>query len=223
MVALGADIRVLIIKLADRLHNLRTLWALQPHRQKYNAKETLDILVPIAHRLGMYKIKSELEDLSLRYYKPDIYFGIVEALNKTKVERDAIVNDMLKSVSDLLKQNGIKHEIKGRAKSIYSIYKKMDKGKSFNDIYQFFSSTSKESGFGDVHIHLVIKNTERYLEFLILKHYLRNSYIEAKKYSDFKRKLVLSGIKDRKEYKKAKSEYVSKLLNCAKEYCDNND
>ena len=135
LVGMTEDVRVIILKMADRLHNLRTLWALQPHRQKYNAKETLDILVPIAHRLGMYKIKSELEDLSLRYYKPDIYFGIVEALNKTKVERDAIVNDMLKSVSDLLKQNGIKHEIKGRAKSIYSIYKKMDKGKSFNDIY----------------------------------------------------------------------------------------
>ena len=135
LVGMTEDVRVIILKMADRLHNLRTLWALKESRQKYNAKETLDILVPIAHRLGMYKIKSELEDLSLRYYKPDIYFGIVEALNKTKIERDAIVNDMLKSVSDLLKQNGIKHEIKGRAKSIYSIYKKMDKGKSFNDIY----------------------------------------------------------------------------------------
>ena len=135
LVGMTEDVRVIILKMADRLHNLRTLWALQPHRQKYNAKETLDILVPIAHRLGMYKIKGELEDLSLRYYKPDIYFGIVEALNKTKQERDTIVNDMLKSVSDLLKQNGIKHEIKGRAKSIYSIYKKMDKGKSFSDIY----------------------------------------------------------------------------------------
>lgn len=135
LVGMTEDVRVIILKMADRLHNLRTLWALQPHRQKYNAKETLDILVPIAHRLGMYKIKGELEDLSLRYYKPDVYFGIVEALNKTKQERDAIVNDMLKSVSDLLKQNGIKHEIKGRAKSIYSIYKKMDKGKSFSDIY----------------------------------------------------------------------------------------
>lgn len=135
LVGMTEDVRVIILKMADRLHNLRTLWALQPHRQKYNAKETLDILVPIAHRLGMYKIKGELEDLSLRYYKPDVYFGIVEALNKTKQERDTIVNDMLKSVSDLLKQNGIKHEIKGRAKSIYSIYKKMDKGKSFSDIY----------------------------------------------------------------------------------------
>ena len=135
LVGMTEDVRVIILKLADRLHNLRTLWALQEHRQKYNAKETLDILVPIAHRLGMYKIKGELEDLSLRYYKPDVYFAIVETLNKTKQERDIIVNDMLESVSKLLKENKIKHEIKGRAKSIYSIYKKMDKGKSFSDIY----------------------------------------------------------------------------------------
>ena len=74
-----------------------------------------------------YKIQSELEDLSLRYYRPDIYFGIVETLNKTKQERDLIVNEMLENVSSLLKEHGIKHEIKGRAKSIYSIYKKMDK------------------------------------------------------------------------------------------------
>ena len=135
LVGMSEDVRVIILKLADRLHNLRTLWALREERQKYNAKETLDILVPIAHRLGMYKIKGELEDLSLRYYKPDIYFGIVETLNKTKQERDNIVNEMLESVSKLLNENNIKHEIKGRAKSIYSIYKKMDKGKSFNDIY----------------------------------------------------------------------------------------
>ena len=135
LVGMTEDVRVIILKLADRLHNLRTMWALKEHRQKYNAKETLDILVPIAHRLGMYKLKGELEDLSLRYYKPDVYFGIVETLNKTKQERDNIVNDMLKSVSELLEQNNIKFEIKGRAKSIYSIYKKMDKGKSFSDIY----------------------------------------------------------------------------------------
>lgn len=135
LVGMTEDVRVIILKLADRLHNLRTLWSLQEHRQKYNAKETLDILVPIAHRLGMYKIKEELEDLSLRYYKPEVYFEIVEKLNKTKQERDNIISKMLNSVSELLKENGIEHEIKGRAKSIYSIYKKMNKGKSFNNIY----------------------------------------------------------------------------------------
>lgn len=135
LVGLADDVRVIIVKLADRLHNMRTLWAIPEPRQKAKAKETLDILVPIAHRLGMYKIKSELEDLSLRYYKPEVYFGIVERLNKTKQERDKIVKEMLTSVSQLLDENNIKHEIKGRAKSIYSIYNKMDKGKSFNDIY----------------------------------------------------------------------------------------
>lgn len=149
LVGMTEDVRVIILKLADRLHNLRTLWALQEHRQKYNAKETLDILVPIAHRLGMYKIKGELEDLSLRYYKPDIYFGIVGTLNKTKQERDNIVNEMMESVSNILKENNIKFEIKGRAKSIYSIYKKMDKGRSMNDIYdlnalRIFVNTKEE-------------------------------------------------------------------------------
>lgn len=135
LVGLSEDVRVIIIKLADRLHNMRTLWVLPEKTQKENAKETLDILTPIAHRLGMNQIKSELEDLSLRYYKPNIYFSIVEMLNKSKVERDKIIIDMKTQVSTLLSEHNIKHEIKGRAKSIYSIYKKLDKGKKFSDIY----------------------------------------------------------------------------------------
>lgn len=139
LVGLSEDVRVIIIKLADRLHNMRTLWILPEKKQKEKAKETLDILTPIAHRLGMNHIKSELEDLSLRYYKPDIYFSIVEHLNQTKTERDNIVKDMIEKVSGILNDNGIKHEIKGRAKSIYSIYKKMDKGKKFSDIYDLLA------------------------------------------------------------------------------------
>lgn len=139
LVGLSEDVRVIIVKLADRLHNMRTLYVLPPKKQKEKAKETLDILIPIAHRLGMNKIKSELEDLSLRYYKPDIYFDIAEKLNKTKAERDSIVLEMQKKVSDLLNQNHIKHEIKGRAKSIFSIYKKLDKGKKFDDIYDLLA------------------------------------------------------------------------------------
>lgn len=139
LVGMTHDVRVIILKLADRLHNMRTLYALSEKRQKYNAKETLDILTPIAHRLGINSIKSELEDLSLRYLKPDVYFQIVEKVNASKVERDSYVKEMMESVSKILNDHGIKHEIKGRSKSIYSIYKKLDKGKSFNEIYDFLA------------------------------------------------------------------------------------
>ena len=88
LIGLTEDVRVIFIKLADRLHNMRTLWALPEDRQKAKAKETLDLLIPIAHRLGMNKIKSELEELCLRYLKPDVYFEIVEKLNQSKKERD---------------------------------------------------------------------------------------------------------------------------------------
>ena len=139
LVGLTEDVRVIILKLADRLHNMRTIWALSDKRQKANAKETLDIFTPIAHRLGINSIKSELEDLSLRYLKPDVYYQIVEKLNKTKVERDNYITEMMESVSKILNEHNIKHEIKGRSKSIYSIYKKLDKGKSFNEIYDLLA------------------------------------------------------------------------------------
>lgn len=139
IVGMSEDVRVIIIKLADRLHNMRTLYALDHEKQKRKAKETLEILAPIAHRLGMNKIKSELEDLSLKYLKPEAYRDVVEKLNNTKKEREEYVKKMMNEVSTLLRQNNIKHEIKGRAKSIYSIYKKLDKGRSFNDIYDLLA------------------------------------------------------------------------------------
>ncbi len=139
LVGLSEDVRVIIIKLADRLHNMRTINVLSEEKQKRKAKETLEILTPVAHRLGIYKIKSELEDLSLRYLKPDAYFDIVEKLNQKKSERDAIVKKMMDEVSELLNKHGITHEIKGRSKSIYSIYNKLSKGKSFNDIYDILA------------------------------------------------------------------------------------
>ncbi len=139
IVGMSEDVRVIIVKLADRLHNMRTLYALPHEKQKKKAKETLDILAPIAHRLGMNKIKSELEELSLKYLKPDAYNDVVEKLNKKKVEREAYVKKMMDEVSDLLTKNGIRHQIKGRAKSIYSIYRKLDKGRSFNDIYDLLA------------------------------------------------------------------------------------
>ncbi len=139
IVGMSEDVRVIIIKLADRLHNMRTLWAIPEDRQKVKAHEALDILAPIAHHLGIHKIKSEMEDLALRYLKPDVFFDISEKLNKTKLERDKYVFDMEKEVSDLLDEYHIPHEMKGRAKSIYSIYNKLDKGKKFSDIYDILA------------------------------------------------------------------------------------
>ncbi len=139
LVGLTEDVRVIFIKLADRLHNMRTMYMLSDEKKKLNASETLEILTPIAHRLGINQIKSELEDLSLRYLKPDVYFSIVERLNKSKNERNKFVDEMMDNVSKLLNEHGIKHEIKGRAKSIYSIYKKLDKGKRFSDIYDLLA------------------------------------------------------------------------------------
>ena len=139
IVGMSEDVRVIIIKLADRLHNMRTLWAKDEEKQKKIAKETLDILAPIAHHLGIHKIKSELEDLSLRYLKPNVFYDIADKLNNTKLERDKVVSDMITSVSDLLKENNIEFEIKGRSKSIYSIYKKLEKGRKFSDIYDLLA------------------------------------------------------------------------------------
>lgn len=139
IVGMSEDVRVIIIKLADRLHNMRTLWATPPDRQKVKAKEALEILAPIAHHLGIHKIKSELEDLALRYLKPDVFYDIAEKLNKTKLERDRTVIDMQTEVSNLLTEHHIPHEIKGRAKCIYSIYNKLNKGKKFSDIYDLLA------------------------------------------------------------------------------------
>ena len=139
IVGISEDVRVIIIKLADRLHNMRTLWALPEAKQKIKAKESLEILAPIAHHLGIHKIKSELEDLSLRYLKPDVFYDIAEKLNKTKLERDKTVYEMMDEVTSLLTEHNIVHDIKGRSKSIYSIYNKLNKGKKFSDIYDLLA------------------------------------------------------------------------------------
>lgn len=139
LVGLSEDVRVLIVKLADRLHNMRTLYVLSEEKQKKKAKETLEILTPIAHRLGMYKLKSELEDLSLRYLNPMAYYEVVEKLNLKKAERDQAVGKMLEDVSALLNEHNITHEIKGRSKGIYSIYQKLNKGRKFEDIYDILA------------------------------------------------------------------------------------
>ena len=139
IVGLTEDVRVIIIKLADRLHNMRTLWILSEESQKKNCKETLEILVPIAHRLGINNLKSELETLSLRYSKPDVYFSIVEKLNQSKLESEESISNMKDALSKLLTDHDIKFKIKGRVKSVYSIYKKLDTGRRFSDIYDILA------------------------------------------------------------------------------------
>lgn len=139
LVGLSGDVRIIIIKIAERLHNMRTLWALPEEKRKEKAKETLEILVPIAHRLGINHIKGELEDLSLKYYKPEVYNEILEKLSNSRAELDNSVDEMLKSVSKILTDNNIPHEMKGRTKSVYSIYTKLDKGKTFNEIYDILA------------------------------------------------------------------------------------
>ena len=139
LVGLCEDVRVLYIKLADRLHNMRTIWALDPESQIKKANETISVLIPIAHRLGINSIKSELEDLSLRYTKPDIYKEIEEKLNNSKTTLNEELELMKQSLCDILEEQGIKYHIKARVKSIHSIYEKMAKGKKFNEIYDILA------------------------------------------------------------------------------------
>ncbi len=139
LVGLSEDVRVLFIKLADRLHNMRTLDALTVEEQKQKANETTAVLIPIAHRLGINSIKSELEDLCLRYTKPDVYNDILEKLDASREELNDLLLDMKQSISDILTENGIAFKIKGRVKSVHSLYNKMDNGKRFSDIYDILA------------------------------------------------------------------------------------
>ena len=139
LIGLTEDVRIIILKLAERVHNMRTLWAIPEEKRAEKAKETLEILAPIAHRLGLSEIKTELEVLSLKYYKPAAYLSVEQLLDNTEEEREQLVLEMKKRVSELLMENNINFEIKGRAKSIYSIYNKMQKGKKFSEIYDLYA------------------------------------------------------------------------------------
>jgi guanosine-3',5'-bis(diphosphate) 3'-pyrophosphohydrolase len=133
--AMAKDIRVIIIKLADRLHNMRTLASLPPPKQQAIARETLDIYAPIAHRLGIWKIKWEIEDECLRYLDPAGYHDIVERVAKTRREREADVAKAISRLRDEFKELKINAEIQGRPKHFYSIYSKISKGREFSTIY----------------------------------------------------------------------------------------
>ena len=139
LVGLSEDVRVLFIKLADRLHNMRTIEALPKEEQKRKANETINVLIPIAHRLGINSIKSELEDLCLKYTKPEIYNDILERLDASREELNNLLQEMKESISEILRENGIEFKIKGRVKSVHSLYNKMDNGKRWDDIYDILA------------------------------------------------------------------------------------
>ena len=136
ILAMAENIRVILIKLADRLHNMRTLKFMKPEKQQSISKETLDIYAPLAHRLGMAKIKSELEDIAFSYLHHDEFLEIKRLVDNTKEERKDYIENFIRTIIRTLSDLGIKAEVKGRFKHFYSIYKKMyQKGKEFDDIY----------------------------------------------------------------------------------------
>ena len=138
--AMAKDIRVILVKLADRLHNMRTAKYWSPEKQKEKARETRDIYAPIAHRLGISKIKVELDDLSLKYLEPEVYYDLVEKIALKKEARQAVVDNIVKEVRQHIDAAGIRAQIDGRAKHFFSIYKKMvNQKKSLDQIYDLFA------------------------------------------------------------------------------------
>lgn len=139
LVGLAEDARVLIIKIADRLDVMRNAYILPPEEQKQKAIGTMEVYVPIIHRLGINSVKSELENLCLKYTKPDMYKEIEDKLNGTTEELNASLNEMKENISDILTEHGINFEIKARVKSIYSIYHKLTTGHKWNEIYDILA------------------------------------------------------------------------------------
>ncbi len=138
--AMARDIRVVLIKLADRLHNMRTMKYMPAHKQQSISRETLEIYAPLAHRLGIYTIKWELEDLAFRYMEPDIYYNLVEQVKIKRREREAMINEAMAEMKESLEKANIKCEIQGRPKNFYSIHKKMLRDhKELNEIYDLLA------------------------------------------------------------------------------------
>lgn len=138
--AMAKDIRVIIIKLSDRLHNMRTLQYMRPEKQKDKARETMEIYAPIAHRLGISKIKIELDDLSLKYLHPDTYYELAEKISLKKDAREYFVKSIVDEVQEHLRTSGIEGRVDGRVKHFFSIYKKMvNQNKTLDQIYDLFA------------------------------------------------------------------------------------
>ena len=140
LLTLNDDVRVIIIKIADRLHNMQTMDSMRRDKQEKIASETLYIYAPLAHRIGLYNIKTELEDLGLKYTEPDVYNDILFKIKESKEEQDAYIKDFNKIIVDSLEAEGLNYEIKGRPKSIYSIRRKIVKqGVDFDEVYDKFA------------------------------------------------------------------------------------
>ena len=140
LLTLHDDIRVIIIKIADRLHNMQTIHSMREDKQLKIASETLYIYAPLAHKIGLYNIKTELEDLALKYTEPEIYNGILNKLKESKEEQDLYIKDINKILKKALNKEKLKYEIKGRPKSIFSIRRKIrDQGVSFEEVYDKFA------------------------------------------------------------------------------------
>ncbi|MDE7401940.1 MAG: HD domain-containing protein, partial [Muribaculaceae bacterium] len=140
LLSMSTDIRVILVKMADRLHNMRTLGCLRPEKQFKIAGETLYIYAPLANRLGLFKIKTELEDLAFKYEHPKAYAEICAKINESEEHRDLIIEKFVAPVRKRLDEAGFKYEIKGRVKSAYSIYRKMQKKNvSFDEIYDIYA------------------------------------------------------------------------------------
>jgi len=138
--AMAKDIRVILIKLADRLHNMRTLQYMKPEKQKEKARETMDIYAPLAQRLGISKVKIELDDLSLKYLQPDVYYSLVEQISDKKSAREQFIRQIVAEVRDHIDASGIKAKVDGRVKHFFSIYKKMvNQDKTLDQIYDLFA------------------------------------------------------------------------------------
>lgn len=143
------DVRIIITKLADRLHNMRTLEYKTEFKQKENSLETMEIYVPLAYYIGAYRVKSELEDLSFRYLKPDMYLSLLEKNRKLEEDNKIYLEEMLYKIKNILEDNSIPNETKIRTKNIYGIYKRLSEGERLSDIHDLFSLKIMVEGIKD--------------------------------------------------------------------------
>ena len=161
LLAMAGDVRVILIKLADRLHNMRTLQYLPEHKQRETAQETLDIHAPLAHRLGIARIKSELEDLSFKHLEKEAYYKIARMVNEKQAERESYTKRIAALIADVLSAEGITAEVFGRPKHLYSIYEKIHKkGTPFNNIYDLIAFRALVDASADCYSALGIINTK---------------------------------------------------------------